>query len=126
MSPNPPRLRKPLRMVSSRYYIRFCVYGRAKTALVASVALRAPTPLEPVGGQTVILDEVWCHRGHRGRGYVSSLLKMAQAHALDEGWAISCRPVAHDGGRDQAALEAFYLKREFELYAPGQLICYPF
>lgn len=120
--------------VPPNFYMRFCVSGRRASSLIANVALRAPRVTDAhVGGNTVLLDEVWCKPAHRGQGYVSSLLKMAQDHAIDAGWAIACKPVAHNGrymiGEDteeQRRLVAFYTARDFEGREGPYLICYPF
>lgn len=121
------------RRVPARYHRCFSVSGRATTSLIANVTLRAPNGLEPVGPSVVLLDDVWCKPAHRGKGYVSRLLKMAQDEALHEGWAIYCKPVAHDGkymleedSPEQERLLAFYKARDFEGQAGPYLICYPF
>ena len=115
-----------MKTVSPRYRQRFCVHGHSVRNLISSVVLRAPTLVDaaPADGHHVVLDEVWTHRGHRGRGLVSGLLRLALESASRDGWAVYCRPVAHDGGPGpgQAQLELFYRRRGFEPTAAGWFV----
>ena len=98
---------------SPRFYRRFCVYGRSPKNLIASVALRAANPTEP---GALVLDEVWTHRAHRGKGLARGLLRLALESAILPCWDVYCYPVAHDGGPgpNQPELEAFYAAEGFE------------
>lgn len=98
-----------------RFYRRFCVYGRNPKNLIASVALRSPHYIEPAAPHSVVLDEVWTHRAHRGQGLARGLLRLALNSAELHRWRVYCRPVAHDGGPgpNQPELEDFYAREGF-------------